>query len=140
MIINFLKPSYWFSFDYAVVDGVGGKIVFATFLVLVLIGIFSRMVAEHKTDDKYMKIVGRKFSNIFVTMGFVGMLFFFFSFEHISFFGARFWYLIWLIGVAVWIFYLVRFVRKDVPEKRKKDLAHVERMKYMPPRKKKKKK
>ena len=140
MITTFLKPTYWFTFDYANVDGTGGKIVFGVFFVLLLIGIFSRIVALHRTEDRYMKEIGQRFSNLLITMSLLGMMFFFFSFERIRFFGGRFWYLFWIIGTAYWLFHLIRYVKKEVPHKRSKDLEHVARMKYMPPRKKKKKK
>jgi hypothetical protein len=140
MIINFLKPTYWFTFEYAAVDGIGGKIIFATFFVLLVIGVFSRIVAAHRTEDKYMKRVGEKFSNLFITMSLLGIVVFFFSFQHISFFGARFWYLFWVIGVVAWLLAIVRFIKNEVPEKRRKDLEHVEKMKYMPRRKKKRRK
>ncbi len=140
MIINFFKPTYWFTFEYAAVDGLGGKIVFATFLILLLIGIFSRIVAVHRTEDRYMKQVGQKFATLFITMSLLGIMVFFFSFQHISFFGGRFWYLFWMIGTAAWLVKLITFVKKEIPEKRKRDLERREKMKYMPKRKKKKKK
>lgn len=138
MITTFLKPSYWLSFDFAIVDGVGGRVVFAGFLVLLLIGIFSRIVAVHKTEDRYMKEAGLRFATLFITMGLLGLMFFFFSFEHIRFFGARFWYLLWLIGSVTWFVFLVRFVKKEIPYKRARDLERVAKLKYMPKKKKKK--
>lgn len=135
-ILNYFNPIGWLSIQPANVDSVLGKIVFSVFVVIALFGLVSRLVTLHKTTDRYMKQIGEKISFLCITMGLSGIILFFFSFENITLFGGRFWYPIWSLGLIIWIIFLVRFIKKEVPAMRDRDLKRMNQMKYMPSRKK----
>ena len=63
---------------------------------------------------------------------------YFFSFERIRFFGAKFWYVVWFIIAAIWFSYLLKAFKK-VPEIKEQAVQNKEKYKYFPPRKKKRK-
>lgn len=129
---SFLQPSYWFSMTPPEVGGLLGNIVFGVFVVVLILGIIGRIVVDRRGDDRYRKEIGSRISSLFITMGLLGVVLFFFSFEEIQLFGARFWYLIWVIAVLVWTFFIVRFVKRDIPEKRTREIALREQAKYLP--------
>ncbi len=131
-----INPLYWLTTQSANVNGLLGKILFGVFLSLFILGIVSRIVAKHRTEDRYLKLVGQKFGILFVSAGLLGMLLFFFSFEAILFFGARFWYPILFIGFVVWFVNILRFIRREVPSMKARELQSKARSKYMPPRRK----
>lgn len=120
------------------VSGLLGQIVFAFFLLFFVLGIVGRIVLDRKTNDRYMQEVGNRFSTLFVTMGILGLILFFFSFEQIQLFGARFWYPIWGIAVIVWGYYIVRFMKKEVPALKERSQRLEAQSRYLPTKKKRK--
>lgn len=114
------------------VGGLLGNIVFGVFLACFVLGLIGRIVVDRRGDDRYKKEIGSRISSLFITMGLLGVILFFFSFEHIQLFGARFWYPIWVIAILVWTFFIVRFVKREVPKKRAREMALREQSKYLP--------
>jgi hypothetical protein len=137
MFNNFLDPSYWFTLQPALVGGTSGKIIFVFFALLFVLGIVARIVSSNRTDDRHIREVIERGATLLVTMGILGAVLYFFSFEQIRLFGSRFWYLFWLIGIIVWGFFLLRFVRRTIPELRAHESLKAEQKKYFPPRRKK---
>ena len=137
MIQTFLQPSFWFSLQPAEVGGWIGTSIFVIFLLMGIAGVVARIVAAQKLDDRYMRMMGNRFGTLLITMGMLGVVLYFFSFERIRLFGSRFWYLLWLIGLIVWIVLLVRYMKKNIPAMKEQAEARFEKRKYFPPRKKK---
>jgi len=135
-ILPLLNPLFWLSMEPLNVDGLAGKLVFGFFLFLVLFGVVSRMLAQHKTKDRYMKHIGFRLGHMSMTMGLVGLVLCFFSYELIRFFGARFWYPVWAVVFMVWLVKTILYMKKEVPSMRLRDDIRKNLMKYMPHRKK----
>lgn len=121
--------------DPANVGGLIGKGLFGFFLALVLIGVVCRIVLMKKTNDRYLKMIGKKFATFCLTTGLLGVVLYFFSYEEIRLFGARIWYPLWVIGFIAWGVVLVRFTTKDVPALREKNMKQSAKTKYIPGRK-----
>jgi phosphatidylglycerophosphate synthase len=136
MNINMLNPMFWFSLDAANVNGLLGKGMLGLFLFLFLVGIVCRIVLVQKTHDRYLKLIGKRLVSFCVTMGLLGLVFFFFSYEEIRLFGARIWYAFWFIGFVAWIAVIARFALKDIPSLREKNIKEHAKSKYIPGRKK----
>ena len=139
-IFTIIQPSYWLTIDPPQVNGFLGNLVFGAFILCFVIGIVSRIVASNRSQDRYIEQLGQRVGTLFVTMGLLGILLFFFSFERVQLFGARFWYPVWLVGVLVWVYYILRFAKRDIPAMRQRDLNRKSVSKYLPQRKSKKKK
>lgn len=135
-----IQPSYWLTIQPPQVVGGLGSFVFGFFVLCFVVGIVSRIVASNRSQDRYIEELGKRVGALFVTMGLIGILLFFFSFERIQFFGGRFWYPLWLIGTIVWAYFIFRFAKNDIPKMRNRDMRRRAVNKYMPARKKKKKK
>ncbi len=140
MFENLFRPSYWLTFEPPALGGLSANLLFAFFALVFVLGIVVRIVSHHRTEDRYLQIAGQRISQLLVTMGLIGVGLFFFGFEDIYLFGAKFWYPIWVIAVIVWGYYIVRFIQKEIPKMREKELARKHVNKYMPPRRKKRKK
>ena len=136
MIFPSIQPKLWLTLAPAAVDGVFGKVLFGFFLLLFVVGIVCRIVLMRTSKDRYVKMIGQRLSAFFLSMGFIGMVLFFFSYEEIRFFGARFWYVLWLVFGIVWAVSLVRFATKEVPHMREQHLKQHAKSKYIPGRKK----
>lgn len=131
---SFFQPTYWLTLQPPEVDGLAGNVLFGVFVAFLVLGIIGRIVVERRGDDQYKKEIGNRISSLLITMGIIGVILYFFSFEEVQLFGARFWYLLWIIAVLVWGFFLVRFVRRDIPAKREREETLKAQAKYLPHR------
>ena len=131
-----LKPMYWLTMNPPEVAGLLGTIVFVVFVLFFVLGIVGHLVAERKGSDRFVREAGHKISTLLITMGLLGVLLFFFSFEAIRMFGARFWYPVWAIVVLVWTFLIFRYLKRDVPLMRAREASRRAQRQYLPGRKK----
>ncbi|KKW31584.1 MAG: hypothetical protein UY76_C0055G0007 [Candidatus Uhrbacteria bacterium GW2011_GWA2_52_8d] len=129
---SLLQPTYWLTLQPPDVGGLLGSIVLGMFVVFLVLGITGRMVVDRRGEDRYKREIGNRISTLFVTMGILGVILFFFSFEQIQLFGARFWYPTWVIATVAWILFLVRYTKRDVPAKRAREERLREQGKYLP--------
>lgn len=134
--MNIFHPLFWFSLEAANVGGLLGKMLLAFFLLLILVGVVCRMVLMHSSQDRYVKMVVKRMITFCLTMGFLGLLLYFFSYQGIQLFGARFWYPLWDLGAVVWIVSIAKFALKEVPRLREKNMVQSVKSKYIPGRKK----
>lgn len=134
MFSNLLDPSYWFTLRPAEVGGTSGTILFVVFVLMFVAGIVARIVAANKTDDRYLRDMGERVATLLITMGLLGIVLYFFSYERIRLFGSRFFYAFWLIGIFAWGYVLVRFAHRTVPQMRQRDSLRAEQRKYFPQR------
>jgi hypothetical protein len=137
---SFFSPSYWFTLSPPQVNGTLGHLVFGFFVLCFVAGIVSRIVASNRIEDQYIEQIGGRIGTLLITMGLLGVLLFFFSFERVTLFGARFWYLIWILTTALWVFFIVRFIKRDIPSMRQRDIERKAISKYLPTGSKRKKK
>ena len=114
------------------VGGLIGTIVFAVFVAFFILGISGRIVVDRRGGDRYKREIGSRISTLLVTMGLLGVIIFFFSFEEIQLLGARFWYPVWIITTLVWTFFLIRYIKRVVPAKRAHEEQLREQGKYLP--------
>ena len=133
--MNMLNPLYWFSLQPANVDGLLGNLLFGFILLLFLAGVVCRIVIMNKKQDHYVKMIGKRLITLCLTMGFLGVMMYFFSYEGIQLFGARFWYPMWVLGFVVWGTFITRFALKEIPALREKNLRQHAKSKYIPGRK-----
>ncbi len=130
-----LNPLYWFSLQPASVEGLLGKVLLGFILLLFLVGVVCRVVIMNKKYDSYVKMISKRLITLCLTMGFLGVILYFFSYEGIQLFGARFWYPLWVLGFIAWGVFLARFALKEIPALREKNLRQHAKSKYIPGRK-----
>jgi len=127
-----IHPSFWLNTNPAPLATDAERVLFFVFAVILILGAIIRLVATRRKEDRHVTETFSRLGNSAVTMGFLGLLLFFFSFEGIPLLGARFWFLLWALGFLIWIATIVRYVFKVVPVERKAELERQEREKYMP--------
>jgi phosphatidylglycerophosphate synthase len=110
------------------------KALLIFFLVIFVLGWFFRL-AKKKTSDRFVAAAWRRLATVGLTMGAIGLLFWFFSFEEVRLFGARFWYLVWLLGVVVWLVKIWIGFYRLAPRARAAEAARRQREKYLPRKK-----
>ena len=132
--------SFWFQRIPPELTPFFEKGFFGLFVLLLIGGAVVRIIANHKQREQYVEAIFGRIGNMILTMGILGLLWFFFTYEQIPLLGARFWFLIWLASLLAWVAWILIFAYRKVPELRQADHDRKERMKYFPPRKKKKSK
>lgn len=67
----------------------------------------------------------------FLTNTIIGLLLTFFNYEMVPFLSARFWFLLWVISMLVWLYFIYRVAAK-IPAKRAQMEKEKEFRKYIP--------
>jgi hypothetical protein len=104
--------------------------LFSAFLVLLLaMAIFFNIIKNRKRN-LYNKIWNRLAS--FSTANLIiGLFLLFFVYETVPFLSMRLWFLLWGLGMAVWLFFIIKII-KDIPSIKEKMAKEDEYKKYIP--------
>ncbi|MBU0531164.1 MAG: hypothetical protein ABIG32_02165 [Candidatus Uhrbacteria bacterium] len=134
------RASFWFARIPAPLSPFFVKALFAFFGIILILGAVVRIVASNRKHDRLVKSIFDRVGSCLVSMGFLGVLLYFFSYQRIPFLGMRFWFLVWGVIFVAWLGWIVYYALKVVPKQRECLLNRLEQMKYMPIGKKKKNK
>lgn len=107
---------------------------FVLFCALVMGGAIARVAKRNAEVDKPMKRLLEHAAGSATTWGILGFVWLFLSFEEISFFGSRFWFLFWLLGVAYSAYKIYVHAKKEMPEERLRRAMSGTQSKYLPRR------
>lgn len=132
-----IDPSFWFKLQPDLLSPTFEKGFFIAFGLMVIIGAIIRIVSRQKRHDKYVRQMFSRIGTMSLSMGLVGLVWLFFSYEMIYLLGARFWFLVWLVGLIIWVVMIVRFVKKDIPARKQEEQHRASANKYLPRKKKK---
>jgi hypothetical protein len=123
-----LSPSFWFNLRPGPL--VSQNYLIAVIVVFIIIGaaFFFLKRAQYKSANR---IFWESLYSFGLYNAMIGLALLFFTYELVPFLSSRFWFLLWVIGLGLWIFLLVKkFVaiksRKEQLEKEK------EYRKYIP--------
>lgn len=108
--------------------------LFVLFTSFIILGSVASMVAKRKEEDRYMIRAYKQIATMLSTMGWLGLVFLFFSYEEIYLIGARFWFLAWGLLLAVWTIKIGKYIRFEIPELREAKKSKEEVNKYLPRR------
>jgi peptidoglycan/LPS O-acetylase OafA/YrhL len=126
-------PSYWLTLEPPNVWDGAGRLLAVLFVGMLIASV---VVRRRKAADKLQAELYRRVSSMLATMGSVGIVLYFLSYEGIRLLGARPLYLAWIVGLVVWIVSIVRFAKREVPAVRQDDLDRRAIQKYLPKRRK----
>lgn len=136
--MNFLSPlwsmSFWFDLTPTRMASVWEAMFFAFFALMILGGSVLRMVVRNGKYDRYRGIVLKKIATLSSWLGASGLVWFFFTFEEIQFFGSRFWFLLWALSLIVGVCVIIRYIKKDVPALQCREQSRADVNKYLPKR------
>lgn len=108
---------------------------FGIFAGLVILGAATRVVARNRTSDKLLMRVYKSVASMLLTMGGLGMVLYFFTYEEVYIFGARFWYVLWFLGFVAWGAWIFRYAKVTVPALRKAREERASGNEYLPRKK-----
>ena len=107
-------------------------VVFGAVLVAAII---FKIIQKVTSGDSFYKSLLQKYFVVFLTLGLIGLALTWFRYERVYVLSARFWLLVWLIGLVVWLAFVLKYQLKTVPRARTKLQKSKEFNKYLPKKK-----
>jgi len=101
------------------------------FGLFVVLGIISKVVSKKTNDGLRLKGWLRLFY-LFMSMGLIGLGYLLFAWQGVTLLAARFWLIIWLITVIVWLIFIGIYMFSKVPKLRAKIEKQRKFDKYIP--------
>jgi len=102
------------------------------FAVFVVAGLVVLAVKKIKAREKYQAKILSRYVSLFLTLGLSGWLWTLLRYEKVFVFAARFWFLVWVIGGVIWLYFILKYQVKVVPLARKQAEERKMFNKYLP--------
>lgn len=136
-LLNLLNYQVWLDISPGPFLSGSFRVLTILFTVFLIGALIARRISQFETIDKLKKIAWRRVSSMLFWMGILGMIYLFFVFERVPIFSMRFWFLIWAAGVLVWLGFIVKYIKVDIPQKERELYNRWRFNKYLPKKKKK---
>jgi len=101
------------------------------FIIVIVIGFGFRVLAKRQRGKIQAK-VWRRFGKLGLTMGILGFVVLFFFYEGVPFLSARFWLLVWFIGLIAWKVYILIYLFRKIPQESRENKDKQNFEKYLP--------
>lgn len=125
---NIFTWQYWFTVNPERLTPLGFYFLIGLIFLFLLAGIITFIF---KKRPSLYKGILKNLYGFAITNFFIGLLFLFFNYENIPFFAARFWLGFWLISCLIWLFFILKNLKK-IPEKKRLLEIEKEKKKYLP--------
>jgi len=133
-VAKFFDPSRLFHLQPAIALSTIYFLLVA-FGILVIASIVVKFLKKNGNGDNFLKNLYEKYFSVFLTMGIIGLVLTWFRYERVYVFSARFWLLLWFIGLVSWLTIIFRYQFKTIPQLREKKQKTREFNKYLPKKK-----
>lgn len=123
-----LVLNYWFNLRPEALSSLAIILLLLFYLILAIIYIISFLYLRKK--GLYLKIFKRS-SSFSMTNLIIGIVLLFFSYEEVPFLSARFWFILWLSEMIIWIVFIFRNML-EIPKLKERLEKEREYKKYIP--------
>lgn len=127
---KFFTLHFWFNANAGALEPNIEKILLVVLGILLILTIFVSTTKKSKQNGLYYKTYN-SLQVFFICNLILGIFLYFFTYQGIYFFSARFWFLVWAVFAVTWLIFIVRSYSKipNIKEnfKRKKEFT-----KYLP--------
>ena len=129
---NLLKLSYWFNLSPGPWLAQNLKIVYAIFGFLVIFGLVAWWFSGKNKHNRLIRRFWQKIQNACLIIGITGLLLIFFRQQGIYFLAMPFLFVLLFIGAVVWAYFILKYLTKTLPDKKKEEEAREVKDKYLP--------
>ena len=129
---NLLSYKYWFSAYPGPWLQSNLKVIYAVFGLLILAGLVAWLFVGKNKDNKLIQKFWRKVQSAGLTIGIIGLLLAGARQQRINFLSMPFLFALLGIGCVAWIYFIVRYVIKVVPQRKLEQKERAEKEKYLP--------
>jgi hypothetical protein len=91
-------------------------------------------IVASRRHEKVMKKVYHRFGNVALFLGILYGIWIFFRQEEVPIFSGRFWLLIVIIITLWWLYKVIYYLQKRVPEIKRQNEERMKKEKYLPKR------
>lgn len=92
-----------------------GTSLLVLFSLMAVAGLVIKVYAIKSNLEKYKKRAVHKIGSLFLTMGVVGLLLYFFTYERLPVLSMRIWLIVWLGMIGLWIWSIYKFIKLEIP-------------------------
>lgn len=129
-IKNFLSPYYWFNLSPRPFADLTLKIILGFILLLLVLTAVASAVKKKWARSLYAGF-WKSLYYFFLANFIIGLFLTFFNYEMVPFLSARFWFLLWGIGIIIWLAFLYKIIA-IIPQKKAFLEKEKEFKKYLP--------
>ena len=127
---NWLSLKMWFNFRPGALLPIWQDALIIIVGIFLITTIIFWIIYIKKKKTLYAKIWSSLYS-FCLTGTIIGAFLLFFTYEAVPFLSARFWFIIWFLVHAVWLFFIIRKLKK-LPQIKKEIAEKKEYNKYIP--------
>jgi hypothetical protein len=131
-----LTLSFWFQPSPPPFLPVTNVVILALCSLFIVAGVVVALMQLRPKTDKLMRQLFRRAASLLIVIGAVGLLLYACSYEEISYFSMRFWWLVLLGALIAWAVPIVRFATRDIPAIRAQISEKEKYEKWLPKKKK----
>ena len=99
-------------------------------IILAVLTLFFYFLKKQKKFGFYKRILSR-LNNLCLANVIIGTFIIFFVYEQLPFLSMRIWFLLWLLGILVWLGFIVNSMLK-IPKLKKNQAEEENYQKYIP--------
>lgn len=128
--MNFLTFKYWFNMNPGALIPWAQKGLIFFILMLFGLAVYVKYF-EVNNILKLPKFALKKLFSFFIANGIIGLVLLFFTYQQITLFSSRFWFIAWVVSMALYLYFLDKKIKSNTDKKaqyKKED----ERKKYIP--------
>ncbi len=129
---NLFKLSYWFN--PAPGPWLAGwlKVLYAFFVLLFIMGLVASWMAGRYKDNKPNYRLWKKVQHFGLGVGLTGVLLILIRQEGIYFLSMPVWMLLLIIGMLVWLYFIIVYAVRDLPVKKERLASEQIKKRYLP--------
>ncbi len=125
-----LSLQYWVNMRPGSLSGLAMQAFLIFVIALVALGFVTFLLKKKKSAGLYKK-VWQRLNSFSIGNTVIGIIIMFFTYEQLPFLSMRLWLLLWLVGMAVWLGFIVKSLLQ-VPILKEQLAKEQEYQKYIP--------
>ncbi|MDP2708821.1 MAG: hypothetical protein Q8O93_02110 [bacterium] len=127
---NYLTWNFWLNVRPGAFLPASLKAVLGIISLFIILTIVSGFIRKKWNKSLYASFWSSLYA-FFLTNSIIGLLLLFFNYEMVPFLSARFWYLLWVVGALVWLYFIYKIII-SIPQKKERLEKEQEFKKYIP--------
>ena len=128
---KFFNPPYLFELrPYTYPETI--KLMLIFFVMMAIVGVALKIWQKTKKLEKYHEKLLQKYFSFLMIMSVWGFLITWLRYERVHILSARFWLVIWLAAAGWWLYTIIKYQLKVVPQAQKQAENRKMFQKYLP--------
>ena len=130
MMKNFFSLHFWTNMRPGSLTAFSQS-VFLLFILILAILLFASWIIKKQKRKSLFNRIWRKLSSFSLTNIIISIFLLFFTYENLPFLSMRLWFLLWGLGMLVWLFFIFKEIL-NLPNIKKEMTKEEEFKKYIP--------